>query len=168
MKFARIKQHSEYNWWLWNTETMMLINLNGGGFTIDENSDYWANAVIKEFDSWHHLYTVEKWNPLLGSIHDYDVWIDPEGNYYEVESHAVDAVKIVEFIYGVTFDPVFDYEDAEEYLIEHNWFKATRSAMWKYYSTSDTIWARRMTSKTKKAILNYCVENHLQIPSQLK
>ena len=141
-------------WWHWCVETMHLINYHGGGFEIDENSEYWATAEIREYDSWHELYKATGFNPLEADITDFDVWISPEGKYFDGNAHAVAAEHIVPLVYGVDIeDPCF-IGNAEQFLEEHHWIKATRSFMWSLYLKHKTDWT--MTPATYGALVNYC------------
>ena len=107
MKFVLLKPWNgdpEGVWWNWNVEKMKLLNFRGGGFDIDENADYWLNAEVHEFDSWAALYHATGFNPLEEDIHAYDVWISPEGIYFDGDAHAVAAEGICKLVYDRDYD----------------------------------------------------------------
>ena len=152
-------------WWEWDEQNMKLRNFMGGGFDIDENSDYWINAQIKEVDSWHELYVVEHWNPLEVDVKSSDVWISPKGEYFEGDTHAVAAHYICKLVYGLDID-IFAFDSAEDYLISHGWVKATCSLMWTIYQERDTTW--RMTQNSFDALFDYCKFHGQQMPKKIE
>lgn len=172
MKFVLLKPWNgepEGCWWEWCIETRRLINYMGGGFEIDENSDYWATAQIREFESWHELYKQTGFNPLEADIHDFDVWISPEGKYFEGNAHSVAAEYIIDLVYGIDIDDPCFTGSAEYYLEQHYWIKATRSFMWEIYLKQRKSW--EMTSKTYGALVEYCNKSDkrkLNIPKGVK
>lgn len=154
------------SWWHWDREKMKLLNYRGGGFQIDENSDYWAHAVVREdCDSWHDLYTDCGFNPLEEDISACDVWISPEGVYFDGNAHAVAAEYIVDLVYGVTIDDPCFVGSAEQYLEERHWIKATRTFMWELYLKHRESWT--MTRKTYGALVNYCNFHNIRIPRKV-
>lgn len=156
----------EGSWWKWNEKKMKLINFMGGGFDIDENSDYWSTAIVdRDCTSWHDIYVKYGQNPLLGDIHSFSVWISPEGEFYKADAHAVTARGIVSLVYGVELDPL-DIDVAEDYLIERHWIKATRGLMWPIYLEHIKKW--RMTDQTFKSLLKYCEQHHLKVPKKVE
>ena len=172
MKFVLLKPWNgdpQGAWWEWNVEKMKLLNFRGGGFNIDENADYWANAEIREYENWHELYKATGFNPLEADIHDFDVWISPEGKYFDGNAHAVAAESIVTLVYGIEIeDPCF-VGSAEYFLEQHHWIKATRSFMWQIYLDHRKGW--EMTPATYGALVNYCNANEkriMQIPKGVK
>lgn len=153
-------------WWEWRRDRMRLVNFRGGGFNIDENADYWALAEIhEEFGSWHDLYVATGFNPLVEDIDAFDVWISPEGQYFDGNAHAVAAEGIVPLVYGVDIDDPCFIGNAETFLEEHHWIKATRSFMWQVYLEHRTDWT--MTRKTYGALVNYCNNHKLKIPKRV-
>ena len=154
-------------WWQWDKENMKLLNFRGGGFDIDENSDYWAHAEIHhDCDSWHDIYAVYGQNPLESDITAFDAWISPEGEFFEGNAHRVQAEYICNLVYGIDVDdPLFSGE-AEDYLIGHGWVKATRSFMWSIYQKRDTTWY--MTQATFNALFDYCELHNLKMPPKVE
>ena len=86
-------------WWEWNQEKMIAINYNGGSHNIDENS--LGSVEYYECDSWHELYLAKHFCPLEAEIYNRDVWISPDGKYYDGDAHEVTAKDILEIIYGI-------------------------------------------------------------------
>lgn len=156
MQFVYLKgwDGGESEWWRWIPERMRLVNFMGGGFDIDENSEYWANAKIYTFENWHELYKSKGFNPLKADVYDFDVWISPEGVYFDGNAHAVAAEYIVKLVYGIDIDDPCFVGSAEYYLEQHHWIKATRSFMWEIYLKHSNNW--EMTPKTYGALVEYC------------
>lgn len=154
-------------WWEWDIEKHKLLNYRGGGFTIDENSDYWAHAVIRhDCDSWHDLYCDTGFNPLEEDIDALDVWISPEGKFFDGNAHSVAAEYIVDLVYGIEIDDPCFIGSAEHYLDEHHWIKATRGFMWNIYLEHRKDWT--MTAKTYGALVQYCEKHNIGIPKGVK
>lgn len=157
-KFIKI----EDDWWLWDLSHMKAININGGGFDIDENSSYFMNAEVRECNSWHDLYIHTGYSPFLTDYKVSDCWLSPDGKFWEAEAHAVQAEKICFLVYGVEFD-ILDWADAAEYLIELGWKKLTRGPMWQFY-VSDCYMNWKVTCEQKDAINQYCEYHKIKIP----
>lgn len=166
MTFVYLKDwENEWKWWRWNKKTMQLQNFRGGGFDIDENAEYWTTAQQYEFDSWHELYEAKGVNPLKVDIAERDVWISPDGVYFNGEAHAVAATYNVRLVYGIEME--FDGMDsAEDYLIRRGWIKATCSFMWPFYIKEDKIW--KITQKTYDALFDYCKFHDLDMPKKIE
>lgn len=166
MKFVYLTDwHNDWKWWLWTPETMTLCNFNGGGFDIDENADYWITAIVYQFEDWHELYCAKGVNPLKVDVTSRDVWISPEGEFFEGEAHSVAAEKITKLVYGKEFD-YFSMYDAEDFLTDHKWVKATTSFMWKLYIKEDKEW--EMTQKTFDSLFDYCKAHKLDMPKKVR
>lgn len=165
MKFVLLKPWNgdpQGAWWEWSTEKMKLLNFRGGGFSIDENADYWLTAEIRDFDSWSELYHSTGFNPIEEDIDALDVWISPEGKYFDGNAHSVAAESICKLVYNRDYDDDIIGDSAEYYLEQHHWIKATRGFMWKVYLDHRKDWS--MTRATYGALVNYCKHNRLNIP----
>lgn len=158
---------NEYRWWVWNVSSMRLSNYNLGGTDIDENASYWATAEKHpEIRSWHELYKKTGYNPLQATIHAFDVWISPEGEFWGGDAHMVAAKKISEIYYGYQCD---DYSgECETYLIDHGWLKATRSAMWPYYLRDNEETAWTTTPEAFMSLIEYCEKHNQKIPMNIQ
>lgn len=153
-------------WWEWDEQNMKLRNFMGGGFDIDENSDYWAHAVtLRGCDSWHDIYEAYGQNPLESDVTAFDAWISPNGEFFEGNAHRVQAEYICNLVYGIDVDDPLFMGEAEDYLIGHGWIKATRSFMWSIYQQRDTTW--KMTQKTYDALFDYCTTHKLKMPKDI-
>lgn len=106
-----IKQYKNYNY--------------NGGYTY-ENTE--PTECIEASD-WHDLYLKTGYCPLKTDKYNRDVWIDTEGNYYEGNAHGYQATRLCELLYAHDFD----IGEAEDFLIEHGWIKATTSVMSEFY-----------------------------------
>lgn len=165
MKFVLLKPwNGDDNgaWWQWNQSRNKLLNFRGGGFTIDENAEYWLTAEVHEFANWSDLYHATGFNPLEEDIDANDVWISPEGKYFDGDAHSVAAEWICKLVYNRDYDEDIAGDSAEFYLEKLNWIKATRGYMWSVYLKHRKDWC--MTRATYGALVNYCNNHKIPIP----
>ena len=62
-----------------------------------------------------------------------DVWLAPDGEFYEGRAHSLYATYIVKQLYNRECDD-FGMYTSEDFLIKHGWVKLTTSAMMEYYA----------------------------------
>lgn len=156
-------------YWHWCQETMKAINYNGGGFTINENSDWFLNCQIVEADSWHTLFLRYHYIPIeMGDVHSFTAWLDPEGRFWHATAHACDAVDIADIYYGKQLK-TFGINCAEDYLIERGWLKLTKGAMWPIYvddNEKGDPW--KISQATYNSLFDYCYHNNLKMPKNIE
>lgn len=110
-------------WLELNRDKMIAFNYYGDWRCI-EPSDI-DILDIREFNSWHDLYVNTGYCPIIVDIRYKDVWVSPDGKYYNGDAHDNRAEEILDIIYGET--NVDWYEDRLEEL---GWIRATTSLMW--------------------------------------
>lgn len=167
MKFVKlqVEDFHDNTWWLWEIDTMHLVNFFGGGFKIDENEDYWLTAECYEYDSWHDLFVQTGFNPFEhGETYYMHGWIDPDGIIWKCDAHEADADLITKLYYDKEFE-YFGHNNAATYLIEHGWVKITRGAMWKWYTQDTHI--QYVSAKTYATAVKYCLEHDIEHPKHL-
>ena len=133
-------------WWEWDTETMTAYNYRGGWHNVNENK--LGNVECIECESWHELYLKKGFCPLEVEKWEREVWISPQGKYYEGEAHAVMAEYICDIIYGE------EIEFAEDFLEERGWVRAASSFMWEV--RLDTWKGKRLTQRQYDALWDWC------------
>ncbi|MBO5435917.1 hypothetical protein J6A31_08995 [bacterium] len=145
-----LKYNDSDGWWEFDKSRMMAYNVNGGHHNVTE--DDINEAVLFTCDNWHQLYLCKKYCPIETNVKCADVWISPDGKFYEGKAHAVQAEKICDIIYGLSDLTIWQ---AESWLNEHNWIKATTSIMWNYY-VKDIVSNANLTTKQKTALYDWC------------
>lgn len=156
----------KYNdcWWKWNEDNMRLVNFNGGGFPIDENEDYWLNGNLVEAKNWHELMHKVGYNPFLADEYDNNVWISPDGEYWDGDAHAVAAESICWYLYNpqgidridMDYKPFFDAEDS---LISCGWIKASK-IFWSLHYVPNM----EMNERQAIALQNWCYLHDIKFP----
>lgn len=130
-----VKLFGDYGYYHWDKEQMRLYNFRGGWRTIDENSEGWGKATTIEAESWHRLYLITGYCPLMVDLYARDAWMDTDGNLYEGDGHSYWAERISEFLFG--YNSEYDiYDPADELVEVYGWVKITTSLMLPYYISS--------------------------------
>lgn len=92
-----------------------------------------------------------------------DVWISPEGKYYNGDAHENRAEEILEIIYG---------ENNElwpgDRLEELGWVRATTSLMWEVRIDSDYWSDKRVTQKQYDALWDWCKYHNKAFPQKIE
>lgn len=147
-------------WWQFDTEKMRAYNFLGGFHYVTEE-DIKRSEII-EFSSWHELYLAKNYCPFEVDVWNYDIWISPEGKYYEGKAHALQAEYICEIIYGVV-DEILFYED---YIEKLGWIRATTSLMWDV--RFDNWNGKRITQKQYDALWDWCECHQMKFPKGIE
>jgi hypothetical protein len=143
-------------WWEWDKEKMIAYNYYGDWHNINENS--LGNAEYYECNNWHELCLAKHFCPIEVTLEKRDVWISPEGGFYDGEAHMVTAEYICDIIYGK--DLGLDY--AEDYLEEFGWIKATTSLMWQI-RFEDWHW-KKLPQPQYDALWDWCEYHNMPFP----
>ena len=158
---------SDGDYWQWCKDTMEAINYCGGGFTIDENSDWFTSCTTYETESWHTLYCETGYIPIeQGTLDSYNAWIAPNGSIWHARAHMVDAIDIVDICYGKKLK-TSGVNNAADYLHKNGWVKVTSGYMWSYYC-EDTLMNWKITKATYNTLLRYCNHNKLKLPKNIE
>lgn len=147
-------------WWEWDRENMVAYNYHGGHHDVNEN--YLGGVECYEYDSWHELYLAKGFCPIEVDKWEREVWISPEGKYYEGEAHAVMAEYICDIIYGDDLD--FDF--AEDFLEEHGWVRAASNFMWEV--RFDTWKGKRLAQRQYDALWDWCECHKRKFPKGIE
>ena len=149
-----INYPNENEWRIWDQKNMKAINYNHGFCDIDENR--LGNTKTIRAANWHSLYQKTHFCPLEVEIYANDVWIAPDGKYYDGVAHDVTAEKILNIIYGV------DGEYAGDQLESMGWIRATTTPMWKI--RLNELKEKRLTQRQYNALLDWCVFHKIDFP----
>ena len=146
-------------WWEFDNEKMMAFNYNGSCHHVKEES--LKTSEICEYKSWHELYLAKHFCPLEVNIKWGDVWISPEGIFYNGDAHENRAEEILEIIYGET-----DVPWTGDRLEELGWIKATRTLMWDV--RFDEWIGKTITQKQYDALWDWCKLHNKTFPRNLE
>ena len=151
--------HLEPNvWWQLDKERMMAFNYRGGHNYVTEEDI--KNSDVVEYDSWHELYLAKHFCPIETEVWFRDVWISPEGKFYDGEAHLVMAEYLCDIIYGQE-----DIFCADDYLEERGWIKATTSFMWEL--RFESLCNREFPQKQYDALFDWCECHKKAFPTNI-
>lgn len=145
-------------WWELDKERMMLFNYMGGYHYINEKC--LAESEIYEYKDWHELYLAKHFCPLEVNIRWKDVWVSPDGKFYNGEAHENRAEEILEIIYGEV-----DVDWFGDRLGELGWIRATTSLMWEV--RFDEWEGKRLTQKQYDALWDWCELHKKKFPTNV-
>jgi len=148
-------------WWKLDMKTLNVFNFNGGFHSITEQT--LASSELFECNGWHDVYLAKKWCPLEVNIKWPNVWISPEGLFYDGDAHENRAEELLEIVYGEV-----DVEWAGDRLEELGWVRATSNLMWEVRVKSDYWYDRNLTQKQYDALWDWCKLHNKKFPKQLK
>lgn len=153
---------NDKNEWLELNETdLTLFNYNGGWHKITKDELEVANKI--ECDSWNELYNLTHFCPLEVNIRYKDVWISPNGLFYEGDAHENRAEEILEIMYNEK--DVSWYGDRLEEL---GWVRATTSLMWEIRLYSDFWINKRIPQKQYDALWEWCKRHNKEFPNNVE
>lgn len=142
-------------WWEFDKEKMIAFNYSGGYNYVNEES--LVQAEICEYQDWHELYLAKHFCPLEVDIKWGDVWISPEGIFYNGDAHENRAEEILEIMYGET-----DVPWTGDRLEELGWIRATRTLMWDV--RFDEWVGKTITQKQYDALWDWCEHHKRKFP----
>lgn len=151
MKFLK---YPDGYWWEWDAGNMWAFNVRGGGHNINENE--LGECEFLNCESWHDLYIKTGFNPLKSDITGTG-WISPAGEFYPCDAHEIDAIKILEVIYGIETDCLTWGGDE---LISKGWIKVTTSCMFEIYC-EEGLYNKPMTHQQRKAFREWMAKNDM-------
>lgn len=147
------------SWWELDKEKMMVFNYMGGYHYVDEN--LLEQSEICEYNNWHELYLTKHFCPLEVSVRWNNVWISPNGRYYDGDAHENRAEEILEIMYGEIY---FDW--AGDKLEELGWIRATTSLMWEV--RFDELENKYLTQNQYDALWDWCEHHKKKFPINVK
>lgn len=157
MKF--IKFDGDYVWNEFDEANLLARNLVGGYRKIDKNSFEYINSTIIEAENWHDLHLKTGWlGPWVTIIYPHAGWLTPDGLFYQCNAHDIDAVKIVEFLYG----KYMDTSEAADFLTQRGWLKITTSLMWDIRLEEENKWY--LTPIQEKKLFEWCHAMDMEFP----
>lgn len=147
-------------WWKLDRENMRVYNFFGSCDCITESNLKRLRKL--EYDSWHELYLAKHYCPLTATFWRQDVWISPEGKFYDGDTYEIKAKYICEIIYGLS-----NVDCATDYLEKLGWIKATTSDVWELEYT--IVWkGKQLTQKQFRALWNWCRAHRKKFPKDIK
>ncbi len=147
---------SNGSWWELDKNNMTVFNFNGGFHDVTQK--HIDESEIITCDSWHELYNLKHWCPLEVTIKYHDVWISPDGKFYNGDAHENRAEEILEIIYGEC-----DVDWAGDRLEELGWIRATTTLMWEV--RIDDYWTnKKLKQKQYDALWDWCQCHNKRFP----
>lgn len=154
-------KNSKNEWWELDKETMTVFNFNGGSHNITKQD--LESSEILECDGWHELYKIKKWSPLEVSVKWTDVWVSPDGLFYDGDAHENRAEEILEIMYGEV-----GVNWTGDRLEELGWIRTTTSLMWEIRADSD-YWNNKLISqKQYDALWDWCKCHNKKFPQNIE
>lgn len=150
-------KNAKGEWWELDKEKMEVFNFNGGFHNITPQE--LETSEVLGCDGWNELFTIKKYCPLKVNIKWRDVWISPDGVFYDGDAHENRAEEILEIIYGEN-----DVDWAGDRLEELGWIRATTSLMWEVRSDTDYWDNKRINQKQYDALWDWCRQHDKKIP----
>ena len=142
-------------WWEFDKEKMMAFNYDGSYNYVKK--EFLEQSEICEYKDWHELYLAKHFCPLEVNIKWGDVWISPEGIFYNGDAHENRAEEILEIIYGET-----DVHWTGDRLEELGWIRATRTLMWDV--RFDEWIGKTITQKQYDSLWDWCQHHKRKFP----
>lgn len=159
IKLTFIKYPNDNAWWKFNKKQMRAYNHRGGHRDIDEET---LNQVeCFECNSWHELFLAKGFCPIERDIRNNDVWIAPNGKFYDGLAHEVTARQILDIIFGENID---DY--CGDILEKRGWIRATTSLMWDI--RLDEFDGKILTQSQYDALWDWCLEHNIEFPKNIE
>lgn len=144
-------------WWELDEARMMLFNFDGGYQYITKEELQTSEKVI--CDGWRELYFKKNWCPLEVEINWRDVWISPDGKYYNGDAHENRAEEILEIIYDET-----DVNWPGDQLEELGWIRAASSLMWEVRMNFGYWNKKTLTQRQFDALWDWCQHHGKTFP----
>lgn len=154
-------QNSKNEWLELDKEKMLVFYFSGGFHNITKQE--LEKSKIVECDNWHELYKRTKYCPLEVSIKWPNVWVSPNGLYYNGDAHENRAEEILETIYG----EINEYW-AGDRLEELGWVRATRTLMWEVRIDSDYWENKKLPQKQYDALWDWCNHHNKRFPQKIE
>ena len=154
-------KNSENAWRELDKENMTVFNFYGGFHSI--STQELESSEILECNGWSELYKIKKWCPLEVSIKWPNVWISPNGLFYNGDAHENRAEEILEVIYEET-----DVYWPGDRLEELGWIRATRDLMWNVRLDSGYWNNKKLTQKQYDALWDWCKHHNKDFPQNIE
>lgn len=152
-------KNSNNEYWELDKEKMEVFNFNGGFHNITKQE--LESSEILECNSWHELYTKTKYCPLTANVKWTDVWVSPNGIFYNGDAHDNRAEEILELVYDET-----DIDYPGDRLEQQGWIRATTSLMWEV--RMDSWHDKKLTQKQYDALWDWCQYHHKHFPKNIQ
>lgn len=153
-------KNAKGEWWELDKDNMTVFSFYGGFHNITKLE--LESSEILECDGWGELYKIKKWCPLEVDIRWTNVWISPEGCFYNGDAHENRAEEILEIVYGET-----DVDWTGDRLEELGWIRVTTSLMWEVRTDSDYWNNKELEQKQYDALWDWCKIHNKKFPQEI-
>ena len=114
-----------------------LMCQNGNNIILEDVDGKIISKNIEDFnikeqfdsDNWYLLCKNKHYYPTITDENNIDVWLSPDGYYFNGKAHACEAEYLCEYLY----DKKMSINMAEDYLLRMGWVKLTTSLMSQFY-----------------------------------
>lgn len=153
-------KNSKGEWWELNKETMTVYSFGGCSHSITtQNLEL---SEVLECSGWNELYKIKKWCPLEVTVKWTNVWVSPDGRFYDGDAHENRAEEILEIMYGEV-----DVDWPGDRLEELGWIRATTSLMWEV--RAEDYWSDKLISqKQYDALWDWCKCHNKRFPQLIE
>lgn len=97
----------------------------------------------------------------LATIDYREVWLSPDGDYYDGDAHENRAEEILNELYGMDKDDILWAGDTLEDL---GWIRLTTSCMWEIRIDQGYFNNRTITQKQLDCIYDWCLKHNKILP----
>ena len=154
-------QEHDGTWWEFDENKMTVSNYSGGFHSIALELAQTSETITCE--SWHELYLQKGYCPLEVTVRWPEIWISPDGKYYNGEAHENRAEEILEIIYGEN-----DIDWHGDRLEELGWIRAAKNLMWEVRLDSGYWNNRHLTQKQYDALWDWCEKHGKTFPNNIE
>lgn len=154
-------KNTKGEWQKLNKEKMMVYDFKGVSYDITQQEVECSEII--DCNGWHELYKIIKWCPLEVNVKWPNVWISPDGLFYDGTAHENRAKEILEIIYEEC--DVFWTGDRLEEL---GWIRASANLMWDVRINSIYWDDKKVTQKQYDALWDWCKYHNKSFPNSVE
>lgn len=155
-----IKLLGSNQWLKLYKEKMLVFDFNGDYRNLT-NEELESSKMV-ECDGWHELYKMKKWCPLEVSVNWPDVWISPNGIFFNGKAHETRAEELLEILYGET-----NVCCPGDRLEELGFIRATISLMWDIRIDSNYWNEKKIKQKQYDSLWDWCKFHKKKFPKNI-
>lgn len=147
-----------HEWFEYDKENSIVTNYNGGFRKITDTI-----VEITEYENWNDLYEQTQYCPLEVTVKWTEVWLSPNGHFFNGEAHENRAEDILAIMYGKT-----DVLWAGDQLEEMGWVRAATGLMWEVRLASGYWENKSLTQIQYDALWDWCQYHKKRFPDNIK
>lgn len=157
--FLKLKDSTD---WMLYEDDGFLSNIRGEGSYVRKDSPEWNEAVIDESISWYELCKKYSYYPTETTYRSRDVWLSPDGRFFEGRCHAVEAEYICEYMFNKHVS-IHAWDTWDDFLIDEGWVKLTTTLMYSCYIENGMY--KNLTDEQKKSARIWAYQHRMPAPA---